>query len=189
MMKRETRFSEDFTNLAEAKQDQYFYKNKPARCKVKTETIDQGSKPVDLEVKFEDWRFDDLSWVYHLQELKKLLSSDPVLKTIKPELTGSLRGPITAPKPPPTVLETLRRLINLLTESGFTAGTFTAQTLLECNHDRVIAAVQSLFETLSPRLSIRDPGASPTLPIGTSDKRITPRIAMDQVLTTTNEFL
>ena len=54
--------------------------------------MDQGSKSVDREVQFEDWRFDDLSREYHLKELKKLLSSDPVLKTIELKLTGSLRG-------------------------------------------------------------------------------------------------
>ena len=85
---------------------------------------------MDREVKFKDWQFDDLSQAYHLMELKKLLSSDPVLKTTKPNLTGSLRGPITAPKPTPNELEALRHLINLPTEAGFTAGTFNAQTLL-----------------------------------------------------------
>ena len=115
-----------------------------------------------------------------MKELTKLLSSDLVLKTIKPKMTGSLRGPITAPKPTPNVLEALRRLISLLTEAGFTVGTFNAQTLLECNHDRLIAAGQSLFMKLSPILGIRDPGDSPTPPIGTSDQRITPRITMDK---------
>ena len=85
MMKRQTRRSEDFKKLAEAKQDRDVYNNKPAGCQVKTETIDQGSKSVDREVKFEDWRFDDLSREYHFQERKKLLSSDPVLNTIKPK--------------------------------------------------------------------------------------------------------
>ena len=125
MPKRETRCSEDFKELAEAKQDRYVYKNKPAGCQVKTETIDQGSKSVDREVKFEDWRFDGPCREYHLQELKKLLSRDPVLRTIKAKLTGSLRGPIAALKPTPDVLEALRRLINLLTEAEFTAGTST----------------------------------------------------------------
>ena len=121
--------------------------------------------------------------------LKKLLSSDPVLNPIKSKLKGSLRGPISALKPTLNVLEALRRLINLLTEAGFTAGTFNAQTLLECNQDRVIAAGQSLFKTLSPLLGIRDPGDNPTPPIGTSDKRITPRITMDQVITPINDSL
>ena len=57
-----------------------------------------------------------------MKEMKKQLSSDPVQKTNKPKLTGSLRRPITAPKPTPNVLEALRRLLNLLTEAGFTAG-------------------------------------------------------------------
>ena len=92
--------------------------------------MDQGSYSVDREIMFKDWRFDDLSRVYRLQDLKKLLSSDRVLKIIKPKLTGSLGGPITAPKPTPNVLEALRRLINLITEAGFKAGMFNAQTLL-----------------------------------------------------------
>ena len=142
---------------------------------------------MDREVKFEDWQFDDLSRENHLKELKNLLSSDPVLKKIKPKLTVSLRGPITAPKPTPNVLEALRRPINLLTEARFTAGTFNAQTLLECNHDRVIAAGQSLFKTLSPLLGIRDPGDNPNPPIGTSDQRIARRSTMDQVLTPIND--
>ena len=161
MMKRETRRSEDFKKLAEAKQDRDVYKNKLVGCQVKTETIDQGSKSVDREVKFEDWQFDDLIREYHLKELKKLLSSDLLLKTIKPKLTGSLHGPISAPKPAPNVLEALRRLINLLTEAGFTAGTSIAQTLLECDHNRVIAAGQSLLRTLSPLIGSRDPGDNP----------------------------
>ena len=45
---------EDFKKLADAKQDRDVYKNKPAGCQVKTETIDRGSKSVDREVKFED---------------------------------------------------------------------------------------------------------------------------------------
>ena len=49
--------------------------------------MDQGLKSVVREVKFEYWKFDEISRDYHLKEMKKLLSSDPVLKTIKPTLT------------------------------------------------------------------------------------------------------
>ena len=66
-----------------------------------------------------------------------------MLTKLKPKLNESLRGPISAPKPTPNVLEALRRIINLLTEAELTVGTFDEQ--IECNHDRVIAAGQSLF--------------------------------------------
>ena len=55
------------------------------------------------------------------------------------------------------VLEAFRRLINLLPKLGFTSGTFDAQVLLECNHDRVIAAGKSLFKTYGPLIGVRDP--------------------------------
>ena len=58
---------------------------------------------------------------YGLKELKKLLLSYPELKTIKSKLTGSLPGPISAPKPTPNMLWALRRLLNLPIEAGFTA--------------------------------------------------------------------
>ena len=106
--------------------------------------MDQGSYSVDREIMFKDWRFDDLSREYRLQDLKKLLSSDRVLKIIKPKLTGSLRRPISAPKLILDVLEAPPRRIKLLTEAEWAAGTFNALILLECNHDRVIAAGQSL---------------------------------------------
>ena len=67
---RETRCSEHLKKLDEAKKDEDVYKNNPAGCQVTTETIDQGSKAVDREVKFEVWQFDDLSREYHLKELK-----------------------------------------------------------------------------------------------------------------------
>ena len=61
MMKKETCCLGDLKKLAEVTQDRYVYKNKPAGCQVKMETIDQDSKSVDREVKFKDWQFDDLS--------------------------------------------------------------------------------------------------------------------------------
>ena len=161
--------------------------HKQAGCQVKTETKSQDVKSADREVKFKGWPLDELSREYHLQELNKLLTDDPVLKKMKPKLIGSLRGPISAPKPTPNVLEALHRLINLLNEAGFTAGSFNAKTLLECNHDRVIAAGQSLFKVLSPLIGIRDPTDTPIAPIVTSDRRIAPRITMDQVLTPIND--
>ena len=51
-----------------------------------------------------------------------------------------------------------------------------------------MAAVKSLFQTLSPLIVIRDPGDNPTPPIGTTDQRITTRITIDQVLTPINDF-
>ena len=101
MMRKEAN-SSDVKKLAAVKQDRNVYKNRQDGDKVKTETMDQASQSVDRKMKLEDWRLDEISREYHLKELKKLLSSDPVLNTIKPKLTGSLGGPITAPKPTPT---------------------------------------------------------------------------------------
>ena len=86
------------------------------------------------------------------------------------------------------MLEALWCLINLLTEAGFTDGTFNAQTLLECNHNRVIASGQSLLKTFSLLIGISDPEDNPTSLVGTADQRITRRITIDQALTPINDF-
>ena len=103
MIEKEAKSSDDLKKLASVKQDRNFYTNRQAGDKVKTEKIDQASQSVDHEMIFEDWRFNEIIRERHLKELRKLLSSYPVLKTIKPKLTGSLRGPISAPKPTPNV--------------------------------------------------------------------------------------
>ena len=112
---------------------------------------------------------------------------DPMLKMIKPKLTGSLRGLIFGPKPTTNVLEALRRLSNLIFEAGFTAGTFNKKILLDRSDDRVIATGQSLIKTLSPLIGIRDPGDNQNPLIYTTDRQ-TPRVTMDQVITPTNDY-
>ena len=80
MMKKEAKRLDDLKNLTMVKQDQNSHQNAQAGCKVKTETMDQDLKAVDCAVRFEDWRYDETSREYHLKELKKMLSSDPVLR-------------------------------------------------------------------------------------------------------------
>ena len=75
------------------------------------EKLDKASQLVDRAMKFEYWRFDEISREYHLKDLEKLLSSNPVLKAINSNLNGSLREPISAPKLTPNVLEAHRRQI------------------------------------------------------------------------------
>ena len=84
--------------------------------------------------------------------------------------------------------EAFQSLGSLQTEARFTDGTFNAETLLKCYHDRFIAAVQLLFKIISPLIDVRDPSDNSTLLIGTTDKNITAPVTMDQVLTLTNDF-
>ena len=47
-------------------------------------------------------------------------------------------------------LKAIRRVMKLLQESGYIAGEFDAQKLLECDHDQVINVGKSLFVKLIP---------------------------------------
>ena len=111
----------------------------------------QGKESADHGSKTErSTNMEELERCFHQKELKTLLSSDPVLKILKPKLIGLLQGPVSAPVETPNQLEAIRRLLKLLKEAGFTAGAFDAQILLDCDHDQVIKAGRSLFEALIP---------------------------------------
>ena len=78
------------------------------------------------------------------------MSSDPVLRILKPTLIGSLTVPVSSPVTPSNQLEAIRSLMKLLEDAGYIAGSFDAQLLMECHHDQVIRAGKSLFEKLIP---------------------------------------
>ena len=73
---------------------------------------------------------------------------DSVLKVLKPKLVGSIHSPVSPPKVTSNQLEALYSFFQLLRDAVFKVGAFDAQTLLECNHDRVIKAGRLLFEKL-----------------------------------------
>ncbi|CAI5722019.1 unnamed protein product [Peronospora effusa] len=102
---------------------------------------DTDVKLAHEEDKAKGWQLDQLEWCFHWKALKDLLSSDPVLKILKPKLVGSLRGPILS------------------------SHSDTEPVLLECDHDRVIQAGRSLFSKLVPRTGERDPVDQTTQPI------------------------
>ena len=130
--------------------------SKPSRVKMKAPDSDhdvQSKKSTDHDAEKEEkgsWQLDQLEQCFYWKELKKLLSSDPVLKILKPTLIGSLTGPVSAPVTPSNQLEAIRSLMKLLEDAGYIAGSFDAQLLLECHHDQVIRAGKSLFEKLIP---------------------------------------
>ena len=107
---------------------------------------------------------------FYVKELETLLSSDPVLKILKPTLIGSLQGPVSEPVETIDPLETIRRLMKLLKEAEFTAGAFDAQTLLECDNDQVTKARRLLFKKLVPLIDTYRPTERAIMPIANSPK-------------------
>ena len=107
-------------------------------------------------MKFESWKLEQLAAGFHWKDLNSLLSSDPVLKVLRPKLIGSLLGPVSAPERTSNTLDAIRRLIQLLQDAGFTPGAFDAQELLDCDQDQINTASKSLFEKLIPLTDIAD---------------------------------
>ena len=143
-------------------------KTKSVRIKMKAPGSDGSDRDVKLpnrEVNVKGWKMDQLEWGYHWKELNKLLASDPVLMILKPELIGSLRGPISAPIATANQLEAIRRLTTILQDDGFAAGAFDAQELLECDSNQVIHASRSLFAKLSPLTGNHDAVDQAIMPI------------------------
>ena len=66
MMTKEEKSSDGFINLAAVKQDRNVYKKRQTGDNIKTQKMYQALKLVDREMKFKDWRFDEISRGYHL---------------------------------------------------------------------------------------------------------------------------
>ena len=87
----------------------------------------------------EGWQIDQMQRRLHWIQLQALLSTDPVLTFLEPELIGPLQGPTTAPQAATNKMEAVKRLIQLLQGAGFVRG-FDAQVVLDCDLDQVITA-------------------------------------------------
>ena len=88
--------------------------------------------------------------------MKKLLSSDPVLKILKVQLIFPLQMLTSTHVPPAKYLDAICSLMQLVQDARFIAIYIDAQTLLECDVDQVIDAKYSLRWKLKNVISSRD---------------------------------
>ena len=79
-----------------------------------------GSAEVEIKIQ----KTDQLQRRLHWTQLQALLSTDPVLTILEPELIGPLRGPTTAPQAATNKMEAVQRLVQLLQGAGFVLGEF-----------------------------------------------------------------
>uniref|UniRef100_A0AAV1VM22 Uncharacterized protein n=1 Tax=Peronospora matthiolae TaxID=2874970 RepID=A0AAV1VM22_9STRA len=84
------------------------------------------------------------------KDLQALLSTEPVLTILEPELIEPLRGPTSTPPAATSKVEAVQRLIQLLYGAGFVPGEFDAQVLRDCDLDQVTTASRSLSKALVP---------------------------------------
>ena len=72
----------------------------------------------------EGWDLDQLQQRLHWNQLQDLLSTDPVLKILTPELIGPIRGPAIEPRAAIKKMEAVKHLIQLLQGAGVLPGAF-----------------------------------------------------------------
>ena len=101
-------------------------------------------------MKMESWQLDQLAQGYHWKALKNLLSSNPVLQILKPNLIGEIQGPISPPTVTTNPLDGINAIIQLLHDVKFVAGVFDANKMMECDQDQVTHACRSLYNKLKP---------------------------------------
>ena len=88
--------------------------------------------------------------MYEWKMLKKLLSSDPVLRVLKPELIDEIQGPASTPASASSMLEGIYGIMRLLHEAGFVAEMIDVKRLLDFDQDQITCACRSLYEKLIP---------------------------------------
>ena len=111
--------------------------------------VSKGDLPrcADIDPGTDQW--DRLERECHWNDLKTLISSDPVLKILCPKLIGSLGGPVTAPTRVTRKIDAIRSIMHLLKEAGFCPGAFEARKLMDRDLDLIVNATHELFEKLA----------------------------------------
>ena len=78
--------------------------------------------------------------MYEWKMLKKLLSSDPVLRVLKPELIHEIQGPVSTPASASNMLEGIYGVMRLFHEAGFVAEMIDIKRLLDFDQDQITCA-------------------------------------------------
>ncbi|CAH0481805.1 unnamed protein product [Peronospora belbahrii] len=94
----------------------------------------------------EGWQMDQTAYEFDWNELNALLLNDPVLMIMKPKADQTVERSSITPTPMTSTLNEIRQLMQLLQVAGFTAGSFEAHRLLDCDKDQVMNAARSLDE-------------------------------------------
>ena len=108
-------------------------------------------------MRMEGWQLDQLAEGYLWKKLYNLLSSNPVLRILKPNLIGGIQGPIPPPAIASDILEEINGIIRLLHDVGFVAGVFDVNKMLECNQEQVSYTYRALYDKLTPLTGKCDP--------------------------------
>ena len=96
-------------------------------------SINRPIKFVDDNMNMEGWQLDQLAQGNHWKKLNNLLSSDPVLRILKPKLIGGIQSPLHSPAVASDMLEEINGITRLLQDAGFVAGVFDENKMLECD--------------------------------------------------------
>uniref|UniRef100_A0AAV1U679 Uncharacterized protein n=1 Tax=Peronospora matthiolae TaxID=2874970 RepID=A0AAV1U679_9STRA len=75
-----------------------------------------------LDMKMEGWQLDQLAQGFRWKALKNLLSSDPVLRILKPKLIGKTQVPKSLPKAATNPMEGMSSTYQKLQDAGYVAG-------------------------------------------------------------------
>ena len=86
--------------------------------------VSKGDLPRSADIGPGTDQWDRLERECHWSELKTHISSDPVLKILRPKLIGSISGPVTAPTGVMRKINAIRSIMRLIKEAGFCPGAF-----------------------------------------------------------------
>ena len=88
----------------------------------------------------EGWQYEETAKIYEWKMINNLISSDPVLRVLKPELIDEIQGPASTPASASNMLEGIYGIMRLLHEAGFVAEMIDVKRLLDFDQDQITCA-------------------------------------------------
>ncbi|KAF4132093.1 hypothetical protein GN958_ATG18715 [Phytophthora infestans] len=94
------------------------------------------------------WSDDQLEEEYNRHELQRFMAKKTMMMIIQPQISGSLKGPVTPPPETTNKLEAVKAVLYLLKEAGVTPGPFAAKDLFYLDLETIQNPQSELFENL-----------------------------------------
>ncbi|POM72519.1 Hypothetical protein PHPALM_10752, partial [Phytophthora palmivora] len=107
------------------------------------------------------WTDDELELAFHRKELASFLTTDPVMKVIRPKVIGDLHGPTWTPTESSNKLDAVKVLMRTLKEAGIVSGAFDANTLFDLDLTLIHKSTMALYQKLVPLVGTVTPEEAP----------------------------
>ncbi|POM78837.1 Hypothetical protein PHPALM_3583 [Phytophthora palmivora] len=135
-------------------------KKKPKSTRKKLKAPDSD---VEGRGETQNWAADKIEQTYYQRELTSFLIENPVMKIMRPNMSNTPQGPVTAPILTSNTLEAVKNLMRTMKQTGIEPKHFDANVLFDVELAAIQDAAATLHNLLAPLTSSKMPKETPKL--------------------------